>query len=132
MFLSTQMQTPFGSSQNIYQRLVRRMTRFFTNTDSKTTERRLKRVFEKRNYNYKTSTTGQLTVTTKDKRRMPLVFSASVIDMNSCQILVDFRLTKGDGIEFKRHFVSIRNDLKDMIVKGPITWPLAFATNSLP
>ena len=46
-------------------------------------------------------------------------------------LMVKFNF-KGNGIEFKRHFVKIRNQLKDMIAKGPTTWPLAFATNSLP
>ena len=61
MFLSTQMySTPFGSSQNIYQRLVKRMTRFFTNCDSKTTLKKLKTLFEKLNYNYKKGGSGQV------------------------------------------------------------------------
>ena len=60
MFLSTQMySTPFGSSQNIYQRLVKRMTRFFTNSDSKTTLRKLKALFNKLNYSYKKGCSGQ-------------------------------------------------------------------------
>lgn len=30
-------------------------------------------------------------------------------------LLVDFRLSKGDGLEFKRHFVKIKAQLKDII-----------------
>jgi serine/threonine-protein kinase Chk1 len=61
MFLSTQMpSTPIGNSQNIYQRLVRRMTRFFTNTDAKTTLHKLKCLFDKHNYAYKKCAAGQV------------------------------------------------------------------------
>ena len=62
MFVSTQMlSTPFGSSQNtIYQRLVKRMTRFFTNSDSKTTLKKVKSLFDKLNYSYKTGASGQV------------------------------------------------------------------------
>ena len=61
MFLSTQMlSTPFGSSQNIYQRLVKRMTRFFSNGDSKSTWKRLKDLFDKSNYSCKKGPSGQV------------------------------------------------------------------------
>jgi serine/threonine-protein kinase Chk1 len=61
MFLSTQMpSTPIGNSQSIYQKLVRRMTRFFTNTDAKTTLHKLKCVFDKHNYAYKKCAAGQV------------------------------------------------------------------------
>lgn len=61
MFLSSQISsTPFGSSQNIYQRLVKRMTRFFTNKDSKTTLKKLKTLFERLNYSCKKSGSGQV------------------------------------------------------------------------
>ncbi|XP_054168772.1 serine/threonine-protein kinase Chk1-like [Oppia nitens] len=131
MILNTQL-TPFGNSQSVYQRLVKRMTRFFTNRDSNQTFRRLKHVFDERNYTLKTPLPTQFTISTNDKRGMPLVFSANIIEMNPSNILVDFRLMKGNGIEFKRHFISIRNDINDIVVKGPITWPIACATHTLP
>lgn len=61
MFLSTQMlSTPFGSSQNIYQRLVKRMTRFFSNVDSKSTWTQLRDLFDKFNYSCKKGPSGQV------------------------------------------------------------------------
>lgn len=73
----------------------------------------------------------QVTVSTVDRRKTQLVFKANVLSMNG-QTLLDFRLSKGCGIEFKRRFILIRSSLSDIVSKGPVTWPLAVATNSVP
>ena len=74
---------------------------------------------------------SQLTVTTVDRRGSSLVFKTNVVDMGQ-HILVDFRLSNGCGIDFKRLFVKIKKELADIVVKGPITWSLAAATNTIP
>lgn len=43
-----------------------------------------------------------------------LVFKANIIDMDG-KILLDFRLTKGCGLEFKRRFLKLKNCLHDII-----------------
>ena len=43
---------------------------------------------------------------------MPLVFKINIIDMDN-KTLVDFRLSKGCGIEFKKEFVKLKNLLKE-------------------
>lgn len=58
-----------------------------------------------------------MTITTIDSRKMQLVFKAAFIDMDG-QLLVDFRLSKGCGLEFKRRFVQIKEGLSDIIIKG--------------
>lgn len=131
MLLSTQTQGTQSSSQSPLQKLVKRMTRFFVTTDANETVQVLKSLFEKLGYVWKTNSPGQITVTTQDKRKAQLVFKASLIEMNS-RILVDFRLSRGDGLEFKKHFVTIRNHLSEHIAKGPVSWPIAVATNSVP
>ncbi|KAK8783693.1 hypothetical protein V5799_009940 [Amblyomma americanum] len=113
------------------QKLVKRMTRFFVTTDAQQTLEELKSLFERLGYAWKTNSFGQITVTTLDKRKAQLVFKASLIEM-SAKILVDFRLSRGDGLEFKKHFVIIRNHLSELIAKGPVSWPIAVATNSIP
>jgi serine/threonine-protein kinase Chk1 len=62
---------------------------------------------------------------------MRLVFKAAVLDMDG-KTLLDFRLSKGCGLEFKRHFVKIKQHLEDIVLKGPVTWPIAMATNNVP
>lgn len=37
-------------------------------------------------------------------------------------ILADFRLSKGDGLEFKRRFVQIKKSLNDIIGKDQLLW----------
>lgn len=69
-----------------------------------------------------------MTITTADQR---LVFKSNVIPMNH-QTLVDFRLSRGCGLEFKRHFVAIKNVMSKIISKGPLMWPVAMATNTVP
>uniref|UniRef100_G3MTR9 Serine/threonine-protein kinase CHK1 n=2 Tax=Amblyomma TaxID=6942 RepID=G3MTR9_AMBMU len=131
MLLSTQTLGTQGSSQTPLQKLVKRMTRFFVTTDAQQTLEELKSLFERLGYTWKTNSFGQITVTTQDKRKAQLVFKASLIEM-SAKILVDFRLSRGDGLEFKKHFVIIRNHLSEHIAKGPVSWPIAVATNSIP
>jgi serine/threonine-protein kinase CHEK1 len=72
-----------------------------------------------------------MTVTTVDKRKMQLIFKASPIEMDG-KILVNFRLSKGCGLDFKRIFVDIKDSLSNIIAKGLVTWPIAIATNTVP
>lgn len=136
LLLCTQLQTTqhtqhTPTSQNTFQRLVRRMTRFFVNTECETTVKRLLNYLENENFTCRINDFGIITVSTVDRRKMPLVFKANIIDMDG-KILVDFRLSKGCGIEFKRRFVKIKAGLDDIILKGLVTWPLAVATKSIP
>ena len=41
-------------------------------------------------------------------------------------------LLAGCGLDFKRHFLRIRDGLSHIILKGPVTWNMALATNMLP
>lgn len=62
----------------------------------------------------------QITISTVDKRNMPLVFKANVVEMDN-KLLVDFRLSKGCGLEFKKKFVKFKSLLTDIILKVPVT-----------
>ena len=73
----------------------------------------------------------QITVQTLDRRKMPLTFKASVLDMTE-HVLVDFRLSKGCGLDFKRHFIRIKQKLPDILLNVPVNWSVAAATNSVP
>ena len=63
-----------------------------------------------------------MTVSTVDKRKNILVYKAQVIEMGSKMVLLDFRLSRGDGLEFKRHFVRLKEKLSNAEWKGPVTW----------
>ncbi|KAK0180892.1 hypothetical protein PV327_003226 [Microctonus hyperodae] len=131
LLLSSQPVQSTQSSQNTFQTLVRRMTRFFVKTNCDQTVKKLVDTIKKLKYNYRVNDVGIVTISTVDRRKMPLVFKASIVDMDN-KILVDFRLSKGCGLEFKRRFVNIKDSLDDVIVRGPVTWPIALATQTMP
>jgi len=113
-----------GASQTMSQKLVRRMTRFSVWTDAEQTMSQLISILDKNGYSIKKNSLAQLTVSTIDKRRMPLTFKANLYEMNT-EILVDFRLSKGCGLEFKRHFMEIRRHLASIINKKvPLLGPI--------
>lgn len=52
---------------------------------------------------------------------MTLVFKVNFIDMDG-NILVDFRLSKGCGLEFKKAFIKIRCALEDVILRNSVAY----------
>lgn len=154
LILCTQLNsTQSSASQNLFQKLVRRMTRFFVSTNFDDSIKRLTATIEKLSYTWRLHDGGmvstahmandtidfshlvvffsQITISTIDRRKLQLVFKANVVEMDG-KILLDFRLSKGCGLEFKRRFIKIKTLLSDVVVKGPVTWPIAIATQSMP
>lgn len=83
----------------------------------------LERVLHHLGYNYKRNSSGTVTVSAHDRRKMSLVFKACLLEMGE-NLLLDFRLSKGDGLEFKRHFIKIKEEMKPVISKLPPAYPL--------
>ena len=77
LYLSTQGPATQGS-QTPFQKLVKRMTRFWVNTDKETTEKELKSKLHKLGYTSKMITPGILTVQIMHRRSMELVFKVIV------------------------------------------------------
>ncbi|OXB56014.1 hypothetical protein ASZ78_015478 [Callipepla squamata] len=121
MLLSSQLLGTPGSSQSPWQRLVKRMTRFFTKLDADGSYRSLRDVCERMGYGWKQSCTNQVTISTTDRRNNKLIFKVNLLEMEG-RILVDFRLSKGDGLEFKRHFLKIKGKLSDVVSTQKV-WP---------
>lgn len=119
------------SSTTLFQKLGKRMTRFFVKTNCDDTVKRLVNSLETENYSCCVNESGVVTVTTVDRLNMPLVFKTLMVEMDG-KLLVDFRLSKGCGLEFKRRFITIKENLSDIIMKGPVSWPIAVATKPLP
>lgn len=131
MILCTQLNNTQGASQNVFQRLVRRMTRFFVTSKYEEAVKRLTQAADKLGYTSKVNENGVVTVSTMDRRKLQLVFKANPIEMDG-KLLLDFRLSKGCGLEFKRSFVKIKQCLGDIVMKGPVSWPIFVATNTVP
>ncbi|XP_037543337.1 serine/threonine-protein kinase Chk1 [Nematolebias whitei] len=114
MLLGTQMVSTPGASQSPWQKLVRRMTRFFTSVNADASLSALKEVCDGMAIAFKLTCTKQVTVSTLDKRNSKLIFKVHLLEMNQ-RVLLDFRLSKGDGLEFKRLFVKIKQKLGDVV-----------------
>lgn len=117
LILCTQLNPTQSASQNQFQKLVRRMTRFFVSLGFDDSIKRLSVAIEKLGYTCRISDNGMVTISTIDRRKLHLVFKANVVEMDG-KILLDFRLSKGCGLEFKRRFVKIKHLLADIVVKG--------------
>ncbi|XP_064424731.1 serine/threonine-protein kinase Chk1 [Latimeria chalumnae] len=120
MLLNSQLLGTPGSSQNPWQRLVKRMTRFFTKLDASHSCSALKKVCEKMGYMWKMNCVNQVTLSTKDRRNNQLIFKVNLLEMEE-KTLMDFRLSKGDGLEFKRHFLKIKGRLIDIVSSQRLT-----------
>lgn len=131
LLVCTQMNQTQSASQNVFHRLVRRMTRFFVTTRWDDTVKRLVATIDRLGFACKVGDGGVVTISTIDRRKLRLVFKAYIIEMDG-KILVDFRLSKGCGLEFKRRFIKIKESLEDIVLRGPTTWPIAIATNAVP
>lgn len=113
-------------SGNPFQRLVKRMTRFFVTVKCDEAIKRLTSVLDKFGWKWKVNDDSTVTISTTDRRKLQLIFKANLIDMDG-KILLDFRLSKGCGLDFKRNFVKIREakDIADMILNIPMNFSLA-------
>lgn len=120
LILCTQVNSTQGT-QNPFHRLVKRMTRFVVTISTNDTIKRITDIVTQLGYAWKLTDTNSITVSTIDRRKIQLTFKINLIEMND-QILVDFRLSKGDGIEFKRCFIQIRKKLTDIIGKEQNFW----------
>lgn len=128
LLLCTQQIATQGSSANTnqFQRLVRRMTRFFVKTKCDETVKILTTVFDRLGFTWKLNDDSSITITTLDRRSLQLVFKANIIEMDG-KILLDFRLSKGCGLDFKRKFVRIKEtrEIADAVLNIPVNFSLA-------
>ncbi|KAB0794818.1 hypothetical protein PPYR_11657 [Photinus pyralis] len=115
LLISSQIQLTQTHKKNDFPHLIKRMTRFFVKTNCEETVQRIGVLLDALLYKW-TMDEGGVTISTTDRRKAQLVFKANVIDMNG-KILLDFRLSRGCGLEFKRRFLQIKRDLVEIILK---------------
>lgn len=111
-----------ATSQSPLLKLVKRMTRVFVHLNVERTCAELIKLFDKFMYDYKEIVMNerqrQITVTTSDKRQTLLTFKINISEMKfQNEVLVDFRLSKGDGLEFKKIFLKFKTALNDFVCK---------------
>lgn len=120
LIIGTQIPCTPGCSQAPFQRLAMRMTRFHTKLEPLAVWNKLNSVLKNLLYDPKPSPDQtSISVFTEDRRGYPLGMRISLFQLKPEYLLVDFRRSKGDGIEFKRIFKKIREQLADIISKPP-------------
>lgn len=128
LLLCTQQNATQGSNVNSspFQRLVKRMTRFFVNTKCDETIKNLTTVLNRLGLTWKLHDDSSITISTLDRRKILLTFKATLIEMDG-QILLDFRLSKGCGLDFKRNFVKIKQaaEISQSVLNIPMNFSLA-------
>lgn len=128
LLICTQLNATQGSNvnSNPFQRLVRRMTRFFVSTKCDETIKRLTSVIDKFGWSWKLNDDSSVTISTLDRRKLQLIFKANLIEMDG-KILLDFRLSKGCGLDFKRNFVKIKGskEIAEAVLNIPVNFSLA-------
>lgn len=128
LLLCTQQNATQGSNinGNPFQRLVKRMTRFFVSTKCDETIKLLTTVLDRLGFTWKINDDSTVTISTVDRRKIPLTFKANLLEMDG-KILLDFRLSKGCGLDFKRKFVKIKTarEISNAILNIPINFSLA-------
>ncbi|KAI4461814.1 serine/threonine-protein kinase chk1 [Holotrichia oblita] len=97
-----------------FQKFIKRLTRFFVTTSHEHTVTILCKVLDQFHYSWNIDLSGVITISTVDSRKLKLVMKANLIPMES-KLLLDFRLSKGCGLEFKRRFIKIKEALKNIV-----------------
>ncbi|KAG5900341.1 hypothetical protein JTB14_026349 [Gonioctena quinquepunctata] len=97
-----------------FHHLIKRMTRFYVKTNSEKTLELLCSVLDLLHYTWNADVNSVVSVSTVDLHKNPLTFKANIFDMDG-KILLDFRLSKGCGLEFKKKFLKIKECLSDVI-----------------
>lgn len=128
LLICTQLNATQGSNvnSNPFQRLVKRMTRFFVSTKCDETIKRLTSVLDRFGWNWKLNDDSSVTISTLDRRKLQLTFKANLLEMDG-KILLDFRLSKGCGLDFKRKFVKIKasKEISEAVLNIPVNFSLA-------
>ncbi|VDK22560.1 unnamed protein product [Anisakis simplex] len=107
--------------QGPLQLLVRRMTRFCVTVGIDEAMERIIEVCEASGFDAKKRGHNWLTVS--DRREMS--FMVTIYEMGSHatkKVMVDFRRSRGDGLEFKRAFIALKEKLDLIVCKEGTDW----------
>jgi len=129
--LGSSQSTQAATQTSRFQRLVKRMTRFWVKVSFEETDKFLHGLLEKIQLGFKCKPKGIFRIETQDRRGAILVFRCTLIQVNQ-RILVDFRLSRGCGLEFKKYFAKIKQNCGNIIDKTPINFGALLPPDSIP
>ncbi|CAH1114334.1 unnamed protein product [Psylliodes chrysocephalus] len=97
--------------------LIKRMTRFYVLTNREKTLESLYSILDSLHLTWSLDVNGALTITTTDSHKNQLIFKVNLLDMDK-KLLLDFRLSKGCGLQFKKKFIKLKECLSNIISKN--------------
>ncbi|XP_066247991.1 serine/threonine-protein kinase grp [Euwallacea similis] len=122
-------QTPI--TRENFHHLVKRMTRFYVTCDLQKALECLGSVLDSLRYSWNVDAAGTVTVSTMDSQKTQLIFKANLLKMDG-KILMDFRLSKGCGLEFKKKFLKLKSCLWNIVDKPDIVSDASSCSTSVP
>lgn len=105
-------QTPV--TKESFGNLIKRMTRFYVTVAYERALEIICNMLDTHHYNWSADGQGIVTVNTVDRMKNQLTFKVNILEMDS-KILIDFRLYKGCGLEFKKKFLKLKSYLVDIV-----------------
>ncbi|CAH0554671.1 unnamed protein product [Brassicogethes aeneus] len=97
-----------------FQDFIKSMTRFYVKSTHERTLECLCNAFEQSHYTWAADASGAVVISTVDLMKNPLVFKVNLLKMDG-KVMLDFRLSKGCGLEFKKKFLKLKESLKDIV-----------------
>eukprot|EP00118_Oscarella_pearsei_P010420 m.63917 g.63917 ORF g.63917 m.63917 type:complete len:481 (+) comp35206_c0_seq6:33-1475(+) len=111
VFLNSQISSTPGSYQNRFQRLVKRLTRFTMRLNLEESEKMLVSVLQSLGH-ATNPLPSEFVCSMKDRRQASLVFRVCLKPAGTDKTVIDFRRSKGDGLELKRVFGQLKATLE--------------------
>ncbi|XP_057670877.1 serine/threonine-protein kinase grp [Diorhabda carinulata] len=103
-------QTPIEKDD--FENLIKRFTRFYVSCSKEKTLEVLCAALESAHLIPNIDVTGTVSVSTWDMMKNQLVFKINLLNMNG-KVLLDFRLSKGCGLQFKKLFLKVKEFIID-------------------
>ncbi|OQV13356.1 Serine/threonine-protein kinase Chk1 [Hypsibius exemplaris] len=116
--------------QSPFARMVKRLTRFYISCGVQEVVETLTGILDQLHMHIAHTSPGLYTVTCQDRHKGLMVFKVSFVQ-NHEKLLMDFRLSKGDGLEFKRIFALLRQKLDHIIAEDSVAWSVSKSHTSL-
>ncbi|GMR58448.1 hypothetical protein PMAYCL1PPCAC_28643, partial [Pristionchus mayeri] len=101
--------------------LIRRMTRFCVTTDVDLTSEKVLSICQTHGITVHCKTTTEMVCTQHDVTFIVTIYEISNIIDNDL-VMVDFRRSRGDGLEFQRLFHLLKNDFLPIICEKGTSW----------
>ncbi|EGT52896.1 CBN-CHK-1 protein [Caenorhabditis brenneri] len=109
------------NNSNLLERMVCRMTRFCVNTEPGETYDKVAKASEHSGFDVRRREGRRLLVTYRECSMMVTMYAiGDVPDMP--RVMVDFRRSRGDGLQFKKMFLEVRNRMHQSICSTGNTW----------